>query len=136
LVQDSLIIVFLVLSVLSTFFIFIHASIICLLILIDATGSSDAPIGIKVSISLFIFNLIILLVFMILHFIVIYFILKIRLLIIRLIVWLCSTATYRINLVWCLSLLDSRTSLNSYLVVTSTLMVLVTLVIIETIVVV
>ena len=49
---------FLVLSVLSTFFIFIHASIICLLILIDATGSSDAPISIKVSISLFIFNLI------------------------------------------------------------------------------
>jgi hypothetical protein len=124
---------FLVLSVLSTFFVFIHASIIGLLIFIDATGSSHAPISIKVSISLFIFNLIILLVFMILHVIVIYFILKIRFLIIWLIIWLCSTATDSINLVCCLSLLDGRSSLNSDLVITSTLMVLVTLVIIKTI---
>jgi hypothetical protein len=128
--------VFLVLSVLSTLFVFIHASIIDLLILIVATGSSYAPISIKVSISLFIFNLIILLVFMILRVLVIYFILKIRFLIVWLIVWLSSTATDRINLVWWLSLLDGRTSLNSDLVVTSTLMVLITLIIIKAIVVV
>jgi hypothetical protein len=127
---------FLVLSVFSTFLVFIHASIIGLLILIDATGSSDATISIKVSISLFIFNLIILLVFMILRIIVIYFILKIRLLIIWLIVWLSSTASNSVNLVWWLSLLDGRTSLDPDLVVTSTLMVLVSLIIIKTIIVV
>jgi hypothetical protein len=127
---------FLVLSIFSTFLIFIHASIIGLLILIDASGSSDAPISIKVSISLFIFNLIILLVFMILRIILIYFILKIWFLIIWLIVWLSSTTTDSVNLVWWLSLLDGRTSLDSDLVVTSTLMVLVNLVIIKAVVVV
>jgi hypothetical protein len=127
---------FLVLSIFSTFLIFIHASIIDLLILIDASGSSDAPISIKVSISLFIFNLIILLVFMILRIILIYFILKIWFLIIWLIVWLSSTTTDSVNLVWWLSLLDGRTSLDSDLVVTSTLMVLVNLVIIKAVVVV
>jgi len=127
---------FLVLSVFSTFLVFIHASIIGLLVLIDATSSSDASISIKVSISLFIFNLIILLVFMILRIIVIYFILKIRFLIIWLIIWLSSTATDSVNLVWWLSLLDGRTSLDPDLVVTSTLMVLVSLIIIKTIIVV
>lgn len=127
---------FLVLSILSAFFVFIHASIIGILILIDSTGSSDTPIRIKVSISLLIFNLIILLIFMILYVIVIYLIVNIRFLIIYLIIWLSPTATDSVNLVWQLSLLDGGTSFDSDLVVASTLMVLVPFVIIKAIVVV